>query len=130
MIHSWVGRILIDVSPLSAAQAEGKGHRRRLRRYAIVSDAVVVVWIARSAGKVNHLIFVRASCRDTVARSSRVIGQLGPLNFRGIVVVDLAHPAFLRSDVLRRISCRILVDAAYVDNGVTHQTAGVAEHGR
>src|SRR5713226_3214945 len=111
MIHGWVRSIRDDGFPLPAAQAEGKGHRRRLRQHAVVSDAVVVVRIVGAAGKVNGPVFLRASGGDTVARASGMVGQLAPLNFRRIMTVDLSHPAFLGSNVLGLISRRILARA-------------------
>src|SRR6185369_12585227 len=130
MIHGGLGGVLVDRLPLAGAHVEGKGHGRRLRGYSVVSDTVVVVRIVGAAGKIDFLVFFRASCRDAVARRSRMAGQFRPLNFQTIVVVDLSHPALVRSDILRLGSGRVLVGAVNVHDGVAYDGAGVPEYGR
>src|SRR6202171_80098 len=126
MIHGGLGGMFVDGFPLAAAYVEGKGHRGRLRRHSVVSDAVVVVWIVGPAGEINLLVFFRASRRDAVACGPRMAGQFCPLNFQTIMVVDLAHPAFARIYVLRLASCRVLVCAVNVHNRVAYHGAGMS----
>ena len=42
-------------------------------------------------------------------------------------MIDFAHPAFIRSNVLR-VAGRVLVSAVHVNNGVIHQGACVSEY--
>src|SRR3954454_24056547 len=100
--------MLVDGFPLARAHVERECHRGRLRRGTVISDSVVVVRIVRAARKINFLVFFRSPCRDPVARLSRMVWQFGPLNLREIVMVDLSHPASIRSDVLRFTSSRVL----------------------
>src|SRR4029077_13042456 len=130
MIHGGLRRMLVDGFPFAGTHVEGKGRRGRLRGHSVVSHAVVVVRIVGPAGEINLLVFFRAPRRDAVACGSRMAGQLCPLNFQTIMVVDLAYPAFVGSYVPRLASGWVLVRAVNVHNGVTYHGTGVSEHGR
>src|SRR5580693_787223 len=130
MIHGWVGSILIQRFPFFRAQVEVKGHGGWLRRFPIVSHASVLVGVITSAREINLLVLFRTAAGDAETRRARVIRQLGPLNFVRIVMIDLAHPAFVRGNISWGIARRILAGSIYINNGSVDEGAGMAEYRR
>src|ERR1700680_4846453 len=59
-----------------------------------------------------------------------MIDYLSPLDFCRIVMFDLAHPAFVRSDVAGSLSGIILASSVTVENSVANQRASMAEDSR
>src|SRR5581483_6780480 len=66
---------------------------------------------------------------DAVARITGMTGQLAPLNFGHITVIDFSYPAFVRSKVPPAGS-GILICPIAVDNGVVYDASRMTEHGR
>src|SRR5580693_7428191 len=130
MIHGWVGSILIQRFPFFRAQVEVEGHGRRLGRLAIVANAIVLVGVIASAREIDLLVLLRATAGDPETCRARVIRQLGPLDFVRIVMIDLAHPAFVRGNISWGIARRILAGSIYVNNGPVDYCASVAENRR
>src|SRR5580698_651981 len=130
MIHGRIGSVVVDGLPFLGMQVEVEGYRRRLRRLAIEADAVVVVRIVGSTCKIDLLIGFRTTSSDAVTRRARMVGQLGPLNLGLVVMVNLAHPAFVGRDVLRIAAGWIFASSVDINDGLADQPAGMAEDRR
>lgn len=129
MVHRGVGCVPIDDLPRSAAQIESEGHGGWVRRIAVIANAVIVLWIVCPAGKIDLLILHAAAGRNTVTRGPRVVSEPSPLNYRRIAGIDLAHPTFIRRNILGLIAGTINVGTASVNDNVIHDRTCVAEDG-
>src|ERR1700690_2249258 len=99
MIHGWIRSVVVDGFPFAGVQIEVEGDRRWLGRLAVVADAVVIVRVIGTTGEIDFLIFLRTTSSDAVTRRARGLGQLGPFDSSPVVMVDLAHPAFIGGNV-------------------------------
>src|SRR5579863_1732333 len=96
MIHGRVRRVFGDRLPFAGAQVEGETRRGWLGGLAVITDSLVVVWAVAAANEIDLIVFLGSASRDAEAGSARMGGQLGPLNFAGILMADLSSPALVR----------------------------------
>src|SRR4029077_12099608 len=74
MIHGGIGSVFMDDFPLATAQVEGKCYGRRFGGLPVVADAVETMWIIRSTGEVDHLVFLGPAGGDAETRGPGMVG--------------------------------------------------------
>src|SRR5260370_4208172 len=118
MVHRGIGSILPDGFPAIALQIKRKNHRRGLCRLAIQTYPVKLINRIAAAGEIDFLFSFRASSGDPVSCSAGMSGQFAPLNLLGVMVIDLADPAFVGSNIPRSCSSGVRLTASHTTHGI------------
>src|SRR5579864_3599003 len=91
--------ILTDGLPAFSVELVSEGHGRNLRRLALVVQTFVIMRSRHSPGKQNAVFMFACARHNSEASGARMRRQFTPLNLIGILMIDLAHPAFIRRHV-------------------------------
>src|ERR1700730_13606034 len=68
---------------------------------AVIGSSFVIVGSGGAACEINSMFALPCAAGNAEARGAGMCGQFAPFNFRGILLVDLAEPAFIGGNVAR-----------------------------
>src|SRR6266700_2079458 len=98
MVHRRVGSVFLDRLPGVASQVECKSYGGGCGWFPVQADSVEFVNRVAAAGEIYSLISFRCSRRNPIPRCAWMRGQFAPLDFLGIVAINLANPALIGRD--------------------------------
>src|SRR5438067_2394185 len=130
MVHSRGSVFHRNGLPGIAAQIEIEYHGGGFSRGSVNTYAAVVVNSRAAAGEICALVLVRAAGRNPVARVTRMRRKFGPRNFLGVLVVDLADPAFAGSHIAGLGTGGTFHGAINIDDRIFDYRSRQAEHRR
>src|SRR5690349_3243990 len=116
--------ILADGLPAFSVEFVSEGDRRNLRRLALVVQTFVIVRSRHSAGKQNAVLMFACARHNAEPSRARMRRQLTPLNLVGILMIDLAHPTFIRGHVA---AGGVLLCPVHIDDGLVRQPTSMAK---
>src|SRR5438105_15864246 len=110
--------ILTDGLPSFSVEFVSEGDGRNLRRLALAVQTFVIMWSRHSAGKQNAVLMFACARHNSEPSRARMRRQLAPLNFIGILMIDLAHPTFIRGHVA---AGRVLLCPVHIHDRLVRQ---------